>query len=81
MALRTKSGSGLPYASPGARLTRERVRGAGEAGNGALVERMATLRSACQALATELTATRRELNVAKAELRKLKERDRDACDE
>jgi hypothetical protein len=42
------------------------------ASNGAVVERLARMRAACQALAVELAGTRRELRAAESELRRLK---------
>ena len=44
------------------------------ASDGAVVERLARMRAACQALALELAGTRRELKVVEAELRRLKQR-------
>ena len=42
--------------------------------NGAVVERLARMRAACQALAFELAGVKRELRATKAELRRLKHR-------
>jgi hypothetical protein len=42
--------------------------------DGAIVERLARMRAACQALALELAGTRRELKIVETELRKLKRR-------
>jgi len=42
--------------------------------DGAVIERLARMRAACQALALELAGTRRELKVVEAELRRLKQR-------
>lgn len=42
--------------------------------DGAVVERLARMRAACQALALELAGTRRELKIVETELRRLKRR-------
>lgn len=42
-------------------------------GDGAVLERLALMRNACQALAFELADTRRQLRVAEAELKRLGE--------
>jgi hypothetical protein len=45
-----------------------------ETSDGAIVERLVRMRAACQALASELAGTRRQLKVVEAELRRLKQR-------
>jgi hypothetical protein len=44
-------------------------------GDGAIVDRLVRMRIACQALATELARTKRELRAVKSELRRLEQRD------
>jgi predicted RNA polymerase sigma factor len=44
------------------------------ASDGAILERLARMRAACQALALELAGTRRELRAVQAELRRVKQR-------
>jgi hypothetical protein len=42
--------------------------------DGAVIERLARMRAACQALALELAGARRELKTVQAELRRVKQR-------
>ena len=61
-----------PSRSP--RMTSARIlAGPSQVGDGAIVERLARMRAACQALALELAGARRELKAAKSELRRLKQ--------
>ena len=45
-----------------------------QVGDGAVIDRLVRMRTACQALTAELAVTRRELRAAESELRRLRER-------
>ncbi|NLT06600.1 MAG: hypothetical protein GXY03_09840 [Solirubrobacterales bacterium] len=63
-----------PSRSPSTPARRDAVRLASGVSEGALVERLIRMRTACQALAFELAGTRRELRAVELELRRLKRR-------
>ena len=66
----------LTPARPPARSRADRLplAGSSQLSDGAVIERLVRMRTACQALALELAGTRRELRSVQSELRRLKRR-------
>ena len=77
MALTTDAQRSLSRLTQPAPRTRPagsaRPSGLSSLGDGAVLERLALMRNACQALAFELADTRRQLRAAEAELKRLSE--------